>query len=282
MINVQARRRGPRHHNGRAARSAAPRDSVGCRARRRLRGEPALPRAGEADAVRVSLPPTAARPCPAAAPPRPAQRARSLFASAVPALGARPREQSPPRRDRAARTRAPPVAAREMRASSSLRMRSSRSGIRGVAAYGGRCAARCGGLSVTAASGDGRDMIPSRRPPALGRSREVEAWNTRGSKPRPLGPRQRALGPGPAPSDHWRRSKSWIATHSASTRRLRRSTTAVKRARESRSRYSRLPGLSVCSSRRAAPPFTAPCTTHNREVGGSNPPGAIGPPKARP
>ena len=31
----------------------------------------------------------------------------------------------------------------------------------------------------------------------------------------------------------------------------------------------------MCLSRRAAPPFAAPCTTHNREVAGSNPAGAI-------
>jgi hypothetical protein len=31
----------------------------------------------------------------------------------------------------------------------------------------------------------------------------------------------------------------------------------------------------VCSRRRAAPPFAAPRTTHNREAGGSNPPGAM-------
>jgi hypothetical protein len=31
----------------------------------------------------------------------------------------------------------------------------------------------------------------------------------------------------------------------------------------------------VCLRRRTSPGFTAPCTTHNREVGDSNPPEAI-------
>jgi hypothetical protein len=35
----------------------------------------------------------------------------------------------------------------------------------------------------------------------------------------------------------------------------------------------------VCLGRRASPRFTAPCTTHNREVGGWNPPGAIAVPE---
>jgi hypothetical protein len=80
-------------------------------------------------------------------------------------------------------------------------------------------------------------------PPALGRSRELGSADTETRNRDRLDDGQELQGPG-----QQRQIMAAIhvaaATHSASTERLRQSTAPAKRARASRSRYLRLPGLS--------------------------------------
>ena len=109
------------------------------------------------------------------------------------------RERSPPRRARAARTRAPRAALAdagvELRADAIEQIRRQR----GHSSNGSGPRRGAETLSGTAAPGDRRDMIPSRPPPALGRSREVRAGNTERSKPQTPRPRPRAPSPGQQP-----------------------------------------------------------------------------------
>jgi hypothetical protein len=111
--------------------------------------------------------------------------------------------------------------------------------------------------------------------PAAQQRRDALAFEVsqRNSNPRPPGRSASADPPGKWPRHvrNPRRDASRLGVYQASTPEHNPGQARASAAFAISTNSS----LFVCLRRRASPRFTAPCTTHNREVGGSNPPGAM-------